>query len=117
MKMLAGGDCLRSLDFFRRCFLEMYFLHVWDAFNSYNSEVICSIFSKFGVLIEKRITNKTLLQLQGDLFNFYEIWSFDRKTYHRQNGVGEFDNSKKKFTESHFHATTLLFSFVLKNVL
>ena len=46
------------------------------------------------------------LQLNNDLVDFCQIWPDARKTYNQQKGVGEFDNSKNSFLESHFRVFT-----------
>ena len=46
------------------------------------------------------------LQVNNDLADFSKIWPDARKIYNQQNRVGEFDNSKNSFLESHFRAFT-----------
>ena len=58
---------------------------------------------------------RTHLQLKNDLVDFGQIWPDARTIYSQQYHVGELDNSKKSFLESHFRAATPhVFSAVFK---
>ena len=80
MKALGGGTCFGSENFFQALFSQTL------------------IFACRGHFQE--------LQLNNDLTDFSKIWPDARKIYNQQKHVGEFDNSKNAFPESHFRAFT-----------